>query len=336
MYKIVRALLFRMKAEHAHDFLVRVLTYYRYLPFLRNWVRHHYQVDRKSDVIVNGIHFKNRVGLSAGFDKAGVCFDELADFGFGFLELGTITVHPQPGNPKPRIFRLPKDESLISRTGFNNPGLKKFEENLQQRTGNYVVGVNINRDPASEGKDAVADFLYQFQALYNHADYFTINWGSLDAALFEEVLQSLKDYRSGEAVSRPVFIKLPADIEAAVLEQVIDLAHRMDVDGFIATGPTMNRSNLTHYSPGELEKIGPGGVSGKGIGNRSADVVRYLRAHETKHFTIIGAGGIMTEQDVEIMRRAGADLIQIYSAFIYSGPGIVKKMVEVQAETARN
>lgn len=327
MYKqLIRPLLFLMSAETAHEFLIKALKLYRHLPFLRKWVRG-YCDPKVKGITLNGIFFKDRIGLSAGLDKKGEYFDELADFGFGFLELGTVTVHPQSGNPQPRIFRLPEDESLISRTGFNNPGLKQFQANLKQpHHSDYALGININRDPQSEGKDITADFLYLFQELYHSADYFTLNWGSIDPVAFANVLSSLNDYRKHETVNRPIFIKLPADIPPETIDKVMQLADANDIEGFIATGPTMTRNHLPHYTTAQLEQIGAGGVSGKGISNLSYDVVRYLRSHQSRHLTLIGAGGVMTPQDAELMIAAGADLIQIYSAFIYSGPCVVKEM----------
>lgn len=325
--QIIRPLLFHLDAEHVHDLIIRFFRFYRYLGPLRSLVRRccHTQ---PADITVCGIHLKNRIGLSAGFDKNGAYFDELADFGFGFLELGTVTVHPQPGNPKPRIFRLPQDESLISRTGFNNIGLKQFQANLKRhRHGRYVIGVNINRDPKSEGKDAEADFLYLFQALYPSVSYFTLNWGSVNDTLFAGVLKLLNDYRKSEKKHRPIFIKLPADLPPEEIGKVMEMADANDIEGFIATGPTMKRDRLPHYTKEELDKIGPGGVSGRGIGTSSYDTVRYLRAHEIRPLVIIGAGGIMNKEDALLMRRAGADLIQIYSAFIYSGPCVIKRMI---------
>lgn len=325
MYKqIVRPVLFCWEPEKMHELLVSALKFYRHLTFVRfiisRWFQH-------SDPFSwDGIIFRNRIGLSAGFDKSGEVFDELADFGFGFLELGTITPEAQTGNPSPRIFRLPECDSLISRTGFNNAGLEVFRQNLKRRKGDYVVGVNINKNPLSEGETALNDFFSLFKALYYDVDYFTLNWGSVDGNLFEKVLNALTSYKKLQMQKRPVFIKLPADIEKETLDIVLSMAGHYSVDGFIATGPTMNRSLLKSYDLKELDSIGAGGVSGRGIGEKSLNVVRYLRTHANEQLLIIGAGGIMTSSDAKKMIEAGADFIQLYSAFIYSGPSIIKKM----------
>ena len=328
MYKsILRPLLFLIDPERIHRQLVSVLKLYRHIPFIRVWM--HHTCTHQAPYQWNKLVLTNRIGLSAGFDKAGEVFSELADFGFGFIELGTVTPSPQQGNPSPRIFRLPKCDSLISRTGFNNPGVDKFRENLHRhKKRDCLIGININKNPQSEGQTAVSDFSNLFLALYNDADYFTLNWGSIDAELFTDVLEALTHYRKNHVEKRPVFIKLPADITEETMTKVIGLATQYGIEGFIATGPTMDRTNLHSYTKEELDTIGAGGVSGKGIGNKSLNVVKYLRTHCDKNMLIIGAGGIMSPDDAKRMAEAGADLVQIYSAFIYSGPSIVKRIAK--------
>ena len=311
--------------EKVHRMLLSWLKFYRYLFPVRACVRGY---SRVSDPFSYGhLQFKNRIGLSAGFDKNAEAFDELADFGFGFLEVGTVTPDSQSGNPSPRIFRLVDDESLISRTGFNNCGVDAVRQHIRKyRKHSYVLGVNINKNPLSTGDQIVKDFESTFIHLYDCVDYFTLNWGSIDNDLFAMVLEKLTIFRQAANKRCNIFIKLPADIDEKALDTVISLAYKYSIEGFIATGPTMDRSGLHQAETKQLEKIGNGGVSGRGIGKKSQEVVRYLSEHTDRHFLIIGAGGIMTAEDAAGMISQGADMIQIYSAFIYSGPSIVHKL----------
>ncbi|WP_294555024.1 quinone-dependent dihydroorotate dehydrogenase [uncultured Bacteroides sp.] len=322
---IIRPLLFRFDPEMVHRMLLNWLKFYRYLLPVRACVRSCYKISEPFSY--GKLRFKNRVGLSAGFDKNVEAFDELADFGFGFLELGTVTPDSQSGNPSPRIFRLVEDESLISRTGFNNCGVDTALEHIRKyRKHPYVLGVNINKNPHSTGEQAIKDFERVFTRLYDSVDYFTLNWGSIDNDLFAKVLENLTTFRQMANKRCSIFIKLPADIDEKALDMVITLAYKYSIEGFIATGPTMERAGLRQTEAKQLEKIGNGGVSGRGIGKRSQKVVRYLSEHTDWHFLIIGAGGIMTEEDAAEMISQGADMVQIYSAFIYSGPSIVHKI----------
>lgn len=328
MYKqIIRPLLFLLNPERVHSLLLSALQCYGHLPFVRSRVRRYYKATDKQ-LVWNQLVFKNRIGLSAGFDKGAEVFNELADFGFGFIEVGTVTPNGQPGNPKPRIFRLPKAASLISRTGFNNPGLDIVKRNLENKTDAYLLGININKNPQSEKEEAVNDFLRLYAGLYGLADYFTLNWGSIEVTLMRKVLETLTAFRSKQKIYRPILLKVPADITTEGMDAVLNCIQTYRLQGVIATGPTMDRSNLSPYTTARLEAIGAGGVSGKGIGNKSIEAVKYLRSHSEKGMLIIGAGGVMTPEDARQMLAAGANLIQIYSAFIYEGPAIVKNMIK--------
>lgn len=328
MYKqIIRPLLFLLSPERIHSLLLSVLRCYGHLPFVRSWIRRHYKATDKQ-LIWNQLVFKSRIGLSAGFDKGAEVFNELADFGFGFIEVGTVTPDKQPGNPQPRIFRLPKADSLISRTGFNNPGLDVVKHNLASKTDACLLGININKNPQSEKEEAVNDFLRLYAGLYNRADYFTLNWGSIESTLMHKVLEVLTAFRKKQKNYRPILLKIPADITPEGMDAVLNCIQTYRLQGVIATGPTMDRSNLSPYTSAQLETIGAGGVSGKGIGEKSVQVVKYLRTHSEKGMLIIGAGGVMTPEDARKMLTAGANLIQIYSSFIYEGPVIVKNMIK--------
>lgn len=329
MYKqIIRPLLFLLEPENVHNLLAGGLKMYSHLPWLRSFIRNLYKQQ------TTPFHWgkqivKCRIGLSAGFDKQGELFDELSDFGFGFIEIGTITPSPQKGNPGPRIFRLPKYDSLISRTGFNNPGLDELNKHLQRSSRNYLLGININKNPESTGEAAINDILSLYKVLSPKADYFTINLPSPDDELFIRILEELDQYRSAVSSSRPVLLKLSADIPEEAIDKVTGLIQRFHIDGVIATGPTTDRSNIQNYTAQELAVYGAGGVSGRGIGNKSRRIVALLRRQLGKEVLIIGAGGIMTPEDALRIQAAGADLVQIYSAFIFSGPSVVKQMAKV-------
>lgn len=331
MYKLViKPLLFCFDPETVHSMLVRCLKVYRYLYPVRLCIRKYYSILMPCSYPEGKLNLKNRIGLSAGFDKNADIFNELADFGFGFVEIGTVTPDAQPGNPPKRIFRLVKDESLISRTGFNNIGVDAVLENIKKnRKHYYILGANINKNPSSTGEKAVDDFIKIFLKLYDYVDYFTINWGSISAEEFTQVVELMTTIRDERKKKRSIFIKLPADIKMETVSEVLKLAEKHYIDGFIASGPTMDRSLLKYTSVEELGNIGTGGVSGKGIGNKSVDLVNFLSSYSGRSFLIIGAGGIMSKKDIEAMYDAGADLVQIYSGFIYSGPGIVKKLARI-------
>lgn len=327
MYKqIIRPFLFLMEPERVHSLLVSGLKVYRHLPWCRCWARKFYASSDKGQ-IWNDLVFKNRIGLSAGFDKGAEVFDELADFGFGFIEIGTVTPSPQKGNPRPRIFRLPECASLISRTGFNNPGIEVIKSRISSRRNSYVLGVNINKNPSSEGEQAVNDFLSLYRELYDAADYFALNWGSIELETLKQVFAALTAFRATQAKRVPLLLKLPADITEEAMGIAIACIGDYEIDGVIATGPTMDRTHLDASLAGRLQKIGAGGgLSGGGIGDKSYEAVRFLRAHIGKNVLIIGAGGVMTPCDARKMLAAGADMIQIYSSLIYEGPAAVKKM----------
>lgn len=325
MYKqLVRPCLFRIDAERIHGQIVTALHLYRHLSPVRALFR--WSFKPKAEVFRwRGLSFGNRVGLSAGFDKEASCFDELADLGFGFLEVGTVTPSEVKGNPCPRIFRLPKDEALVSRTGFNNPGETVVSRNLQRkRAGRYLLGININSNCPTDGQQVVTDLLGLYDAFHEHADYFTINWGSIAPELLSPALAAL----AGRPDSKPLLLKLPADMPVGKLDEVIDYARRHHVAGFIATGPTQDRSLLVGSSQSEIARVGAGGISGLPVFGKSVEIVRYLAAHAPKEMLIVGAGGVMTPREAALMLQAGAHVVQLYSAFIYEGPCVVKRIAE--------
>lgn len=231
------------------------------------------------------------------------------------------------GNPSPRIFRLPKDNALVSRTGFNNPGKDVFLKNLQRKQkGKYILGININTNHPDDEKQAQTEMADLYQAFSEYADYYTINWGSMSDEILSAVLIAILHQK--QIYHKPVFLKLPADVPIDKLDEIISFAWRHHIDGFIATGPTQDRSLLIHSAETEIKQAGAGGISGLPVIHKSIEVVRYLSAHAPKEMLIIGAGGILTPLEATSMLKAGAHLVQIYSAFIYEGPGIVKRIAE--------
>lgn len=279
-----------------------------------------------------GITFKNPVGLAAGFDKDAKLMDELSTFGFGFIEIGTLTPKAQPGNDKPRLFRLPQDKAIINRMGFNNGGVAEAVERLKKRTSSVVVGGNIGKNKLTPNENAFDDYALCFEALYEHVDYFVVNVSSPNTPGLRELqekepLRKLLSYVKGLSAAKPkqkpVLLKIAPDLQQSQLDDVIDILKETKTDGIIATNTTISREGLT-TPKSEVEKIGSGGLSGKPLTERSTEVITYLRKQLGAGYPIIAVGGIMSPQDAIDKLNAGADLIQVYSGFIYEGPGFVK------------
>lgn len=327
MYKrFIRPSLFKKDPETIHKDLIKAVKNCGQFTLVRNIIKHLYYAENSVTYHWKGLKFKNKIGLSAGFDKDASAYNELAMFGFGFIEIGTVTPHRNQGNPLPRIFRMEKCNSLISRTGFNNPGAEVIEKRLQKNHHHCIVGININKDPDTPEEFAATDFLSVFKRLYTFGDYFTVNWGSISSEAMQQVLETLTFFRNKQDKYRPILIKLPADITEEAMNFAIAMAQTYQTDGYVATGPTMDHSTLSCYTEKELNKIGIGGVSGKALTFKALKIVCSLREKVGNNTLIIGSGGIMNADDARRMKEAGANLIQIYSAFIYEGPGVIRKM----------
>lgn len=337
MYKtILRPLLFKTDPEKIHTHLINRLKMIEHSVIAQKMTHSLYAPQqRQLHKVVNGIQFMNPIGLSAGFDKNGEAFRALGSFGFGFVEIGTITTEPQIGNPKPRVFRLPKDDALISRTGFNNDGLEMILPRIRcLRDDQLVVGANINKNPSTIGAAVIEEFYKLFSTLYPYVDYFTINLtypmqGMLldsEGKWLIDVFRKLDDYRRKQREHHPIYVKIPADLTEVQLMDVGETIIREHIEGVVATGPTMKRDGFISTPTDEVEACGIGGVSGHPLKKRSLEVVRFLRKQFGTQFTIIGTGGIMNAEDSVEMMQAGADLIELYSAFIYSGPGVLKEI----------
>ncbi|MGL4331950.1 MAG: quinone-dependent dihydroorotate dehydrogenase [Bacteroidales bacterium] len=338
MYKsIIRPFLFKTDPERIHDDMISYLSVLERNKWMRNYVCDIFSCkDKRLEKQIDSLCFINPIGLSAGFDKNGEAIDAFSCFGFGFVEIGTITPLPQTGNNPPRIFRLPKDEALVSRTGFNNQGADHILERImkQDRAKHLILGVNINKNDNTSPENAWKDFLYCFRNYYNYVDYFTLNTPATPADLltddsqtwFREVIYKLTSFRDKQDIYRPIFLKIPADYSDEQILSVGQLCFEMHIDGVTATGPSMQREGLTASSEDEIKSVGNGALCGHPLKNRSLHAVSLLKKNFSNKITIIGAGGILNESDAKEMLEAGADLIQIYSAFIYNGPKIVKRI----------
>ncbi|MCL4138379.1 UNVERIFIED_CONTAM: hypothetical protein GTU68_057513, partial [Idotea baltica] len=280
-----------------------------------------------------GLTFPNPVGLAAGFDKEAKHIDELTELGFGFVEIGTITPKGQAGNPKPRLFRLPKDEALINRMGFNNGGMEEAVKRLKNRKSNIIVGGNIGKNKVTPNENATDDYVLCFNALYEYVDYFVVNVSSPNTPNLRDLqekepltklLNTLQDLNNTKPKAKPILLKIAPDLTNGQLDDIIEIAENTNLAGLVATNTTISRADLTTNTK-DVEAIGNGGLSGKPVKNRSTEVIKYIRKHNAT-LPIIGVGGIMNAKDAQEKLNAGANLIQIYTGFVYGGPNIVKEI----------
>ncbi len=337
MYKlIIRPLLFLLDAETAHHFsfsLLGLLSKLGLSPLCRKLFLIE---DERLERTVFGVKFKNPVGLAAGFDKDAQLYNEFSDFGFGFVEIGTLTPKPQPGNPKKRLFRLKGDEAIINRMGFNNLGVFDAVERLKKEH-RVIVGGNIGKNKATANKDAVKDYLICFDALFEYVDYFVVNVSSpntpglrelQDKKPLTELLKKLKRENAKYAEKlkvpeKPILLKIAPDLTNAQLQDIVSIIRTTRIAGVIATNTTISRKGLQHDLILAEEK---GGLSGKPLAKRSTEVIRFLAEKGKKSFAIIGVGGIHTPEDALEKLEAGADLVQLYTGFVYEGPGLIKRI----------
>lgn len=334
MYKsILRPLLFNFDPEKVHYFTFALIRFFSAIGF-GSFFRMIYQVnDPKLEREVFGLTFPNPVGLAAGFDKDARLYKELANFGFGFIEIGTVTPKPQEGNPKKRLFRLKKDKAIINRMGFNNGGVDEAVERLRKNK-NVLVGGNIGKNKITPNEDAEQDYLYCFEALFDHVDYFVVNVSSpntpnlralQDKEPLTRLLKSLKEKNSEKNHPKPILLKIAPDLTNEQLLDIIDIVATTKIDGVIATNTTISRDGLqTEHET--VEKIGAGGLSGKPLTSRSTEVIRFLSEKSNRAFPIVGVGGIHSAADALEKIEAGASLVQLYTGFIYEGPGLIKKI----------
>lgn len=333
---LIRPLFFLFDAEQIHHVVFRLLRFAGFLG-LRPVLRLAFQYKNpKLQRKLFGLTFENPVGLAAGFDKDAKLIDELSCFGFGFIEIGTLTPQPQPGNDKPRLFRLPQDQALINRMGFNNGGVLEAVKRLKKRKSSVIVGGNIGKNKTTPNENALDDYAYCVEALHPYVDYFVVNVSSPNTPGLRELqekepLRKLLAYVKSLSLSKPnpkpVLLKIAPDLSVEQLDDVISILIETKTDGVIATNTTISREGL-RTQQGVVEKIGVGGLSGKPLMDQSNNVIKYLRSQLGPSYPIIGVGGIMTEQDAIEKLKAGADLIQLYTGFVYEGPGFVSRINE--------
>ena len=336
MYKVVlKPVFFLFPPETIHHIVFKLIKFFCKIPGIPAILKRCYTIkDKRLERKLFGLTFPNPVGLAAGFDKDAKLFDELGYFGFGFIEIGTLTPKAQPGNEKPRMFRLPKDEALINRMGFNNGGANAAVERLRNRKTSILIGGNIGKNKVTPNEEAVLDYEKCFHELVNHVDYFVVNVSSPNTpnlrALQEKepltkLLNRVKELNSNEKQPRPILLKIAPDLSNEQLDDIISIMKDTKIDGLIATNTTIDRSNLKTDKT-KVEAMGAGGLSGKPLTKRSTEVIKYLSDKSCRSFPIIAVGGIHTGADAIEKLNAGASLVQIYTGFIYEGPGIVKRI----------
>lgn len=336
MYKLlIRPLFFLFDPEKIHHFTFALIKIACKIPGIPAVFRSLYQVnDKRLERKVFGLTFKNPVGLAAGFDKNAVLYNELANFGFGFIEIGTITPKAQTGNPKKRLFRLLNDQGIINRMGFNNLGVEAAIEQLKKNKGKVLIGGNIGKNTDTLPDKVILDYKIAFKKLHSYVDYFVVNVSCPNVGIFAklqdkeyllELLNELQKINKEFSIQKPILLKIAPDLNTIQLDEVIELVEETKIAGVVASNTSINREGLK-ASATQLAAIGKGGLSGKPIKDRSTKVIKYLSLKSNKAFPIIGVGGIHSPQDAIEKIKAGADLVQIYTGFIYEGPALAKKI----------
>ena len=329
MYKaLIRPLLFLFDPEKVHHFTFSVIRFLHKIPFVAGFIKSIYKVeDKKLERNLFGLTFKNPVGLAAGFDKDAKLYKELSNFGFGFIEIGTITPKPQDGNPKKRLFRLPTDKAIVNRMGFNNGGVEEAVLRLKENK-DVLIGGNIGKNKVTPNENAVDDYVICFEALYDYVDYFVVNVSSpntpnlralQDKEPLMALLQTLQDLNNTKPKAKPILLKIAPDLTNEQLLDIIDIVNTTKIAGVISTNTTISRAGVQHPNKEEM-----GGLSGKPLRERATEVIRFLAENSNKSFPIIGVGGIHSAADALEKLEAGADLVQLYTGFIYEGPKLIK------------
>ena len=338
MYKtLVRPLFFLFDPEKIHHTTFSLIKFSSKIPGVSAIYRGLFQKnDPRLERELFGLKFKNPVGLAAGFDKNAVLYNELADFGFGFVEIGTVTPKGQPGNPKKRIFRLKSDQGLINRMGFNNEGLQAAVEQLKKNKGKIIIGGNIGKNTATMPENYTEDYLECFNELHHYVDYFVLNVscpnvGShaklTDKDYLIELITKCQEANKTFNKQKPILLKIAPDLNPGQLDEVLEIVEETKIDGVIASNTSVDRTGLKASSE-RLDEIGMGGLSGRPIKEKSDFVIKYLADKSNKSFPIIGVGGIHSAEDAIHKMKLGADLVQIYTGFIYEGPGLIKRINE--------
>lgn len=334
MYKaIIKPLLFALNIEHAHRLVVELLRLVGHLPAGRWLLRKLYAEEHPSlEREVFGLKFRNPIGIAAGFDRNGDIFRELSAMGFGFIEIGTVTPRPQSGNPKPRIFRLPKDRAIVNRIGLSNRGLERAISNLRRPHDGVIVGCNIGKNTITPPDAAATDYLKVFRNLYQYADYFVVNisynttvreFAPTSREEIMAILEPLFDFRRGQNQYRPILMKISPDMSNETVDLMTDIMVDTPLDGIVATNASSQREGLKSTEK-EISACGEGAISGEPLTRRSIDVVRRISKRCNGTYPIIGVGGMMSSDDVQQMLDAGASLVQLYTGLVYNGPRIIR------------
>ncbi|AKD03499.1 dihydroorotate dehydrogenase [Pontibacter korlensis] len=336
MYKsLLRPLLFQLDPEKVHYLSTDALRASLKLPFAKSLTQSMFKVeDRRLERELFGLKFPNPVGLAAGFDKDAKLVDELGELGFGFVEIGTLTPKPQHGNDKPRLFRLPQDQAIINRMGFNNEGVDAAVRRLEMRRSNIIVGGNIGKNKVTPNEEALNDYLYCFKALFHVVDYFVVNVSSpntpdlralQDKEPLKKLLVSLQEENQKMGTPKPLLLKIAPDLNLAQLNDIIEIAIEAKLSGIIGTNTTVSRQGLLTPEV-RVQEIGMGGLSGKPLTVHSTQIIQHLRTFLPPEIRLIGVGGIMAADDAIDKMNAGADLVQLYTGFIYEGPSLISQI----------
>jgi len=332
-HMILKPILFLFNPEKAHYFTTNMLSTVLAIPGMKSIFAALFQIkDKRLERTVFGIKFPNPVGLAAGFDKEAKLYKDMVHLGFGFIEVGTITPKGQPGNPKPRLFRLTQDDALINRMGFNNEGLAGAVERLKSRNSNLIIGGNIGKNKVTPNEKATEDYITCFEALFPHVDYFVVNVSSpntpnlralQDKKPLTELLSTLQNLNNKKPNPKPILLKIAPDLTNEQLDDIVEIVANTKIAGLIATNTTISREGLKS-NPSLVQEMG--GLSGKPVRDKSTEVIRYLRKKSNASFPIIGVGGIHSAEDAIEKLDAGCDLVQLYTGFVYEGPALVKSI----------
>ncbi|HEV7348477.1 quinone-dependent dihydroorotate dehydrogenase [Telluribacter sp.] len=336
MYKrLLLPLFFLFDAEQVHYFVCDALRFFYRLPLVPGLLRRLYTYEHPSLVQeVAGLRFRNPVGLAAGFDKNAELVDEMAALGFGYVEIGTVTPRPQPGNDQPRLFRLKADGALINRMGFNNKGAAVAAARLKSRKSDILVGGNIGKNKVTPNEQALDDYITCYKELYEVVDYFVVNVSSPNTPGLRDLqekeplthlLRELQVLNLAQSKAKPIFLKIAPDLNLSQLDDIIDIVKETKIAGVIATNTTIVRKGL-ETSVADVEKIGAGGLSGQPLRYRSTEVIRYICTKSENAFPVLGVGGIASPSDALEKIQAGASLVQVYTGFIYEGPGLARRI----------
>ena len=337
MYQLLRPVLFLLPAEKAHYITLWLFKNALKWPLLRFFMPTYSsnKICNNEPIELMGILFKNKVGLAAGFDKNAAYINEMAQLGFGFIEIGTVTPLPQKGNPKPRLFRLKKDKALINRMGFNNGGLNEVVNNLKKTTTDVVIGGNLGKNKITPNENAADDYIKGFEALYPYVDYFVVNVSSPNTPglrslqnkkPLQHILHQIQLLNQQKKYPKPVLLKIAPDLNQAQLNDIIEIVNEENIPGIIATNTTISRKNL-QTNEKLITQIGNGGLSGQPVFNKSNLILAYLKKH-LKNTILIGVGGIDTPKKAQEKFNIGADLVQLYSGLVYYGPHLIKDIIE--------